>query len=101
MVGMSDSRLRTESDAAPLCEQCGRREATASVAHSAAIDGVPSPPVKREVCTECASELMRIPADVPTYLTLQTYPAPRGVLAKARWAWRLWRFERAIRRAQS
>ena len=97
---MSGSSLRAESDAARRCERCGQREAVASVAAVASIDGVPLPTVTRQVCSECATELLRVPVDFPAYFTLQTHPAPRGVLAKVRWAWRRWRFARAVQRGQ-
>ena len=97
---MSGSRLRAESDAARRCERCGQREAVASVVAVASIDGVPSPAVTRQVCSECATALLHVPVDFPAYFTLQTHPAPRGVLAKVRWAWRRWRFARAVRRRQ-
>jgi hypothetical protein len=97
---MSESSLRAASDAAQLCERCGRREAATSWAAVWSIQGVPSPPLTRQVCTECAEELQRVPADLPAHINPQTFPAPRGVLAKVHWAWRLWRFARAVRRAR-
>src|SRR5688500_2971197 len=95
---MSDSSLREESDAA-LCERCGQRESTATTADVMSVDGVLSPPMTLEVCAECLAELRDVPFDAVAYCTQQTPPAPRGVLAKVRWTWRLWRFRRAVRRA--
>jgi hypothetical protein len=100
---MSKSRPREGPGAARPCERCGRREAVASVATVAAVGGVRAPTVTREVCAECAAdldaELRRAPADVRPDFAFRTHPAPRGVLARVRWAWRKWRFERALRRA--